>query len=188
MEVKIKQDTSWLRAYNEAMRTVGKPEKEEGFEPSNKWKWQMLIAEHSPIKLVEYNVQFADLQQRVGVHFLRHPFVLPYIHTQSDERRDMGIPSAELPQGTPNDQDFIVNAQTLINISRKRLCERAHRDTREAWRAVVNEMEKVDPIMASVMVPNCVYRGFCPEIKSCGYTRTNKFNEECVKYRTLKTC
>ena len=42
------------------------------------------------------------------------------------------------------------------------------KETREVWQAVVNELKKVDPIVADYCVPMCVYRGSCHEINSCG--------------------
>lgn len=204
MEVKVAQDTSWKRALDEARRTVGK--ESTGKEPSDKWKKMALMAEHSPIKLVEYNIQFKDLKQWVGVHLLRHPFTLPFIHSQRVDRREDIEQLTEkfvenlpkditedpefnrrdyLPQGTPNDQDFVVNAQTLINISRKRLCKCASKETREAWQAVKDAIAEQDPVMSNFMVPNCIYRGFCPEAKSCGYWKTDVFQKKLKEYRNL---
>lgn len=183
MEVKVIQDTSWKRALNEARRTVGKESIDK--EPSDDWKKMVIMAEHSPIKLVEYTLRFKDLRQWVGVHILRHEHLLPFIHTQRSDRRAQLIPRDELPQGTPNDQDFVVNVQTLINISRKRLCGCASLETREAWLAVKREMRNVDPVVASFMVPNCVYRGFCPEMHSCGFWKTERFRAERDNYINL---
>lgn len=181
LKVEIIQETSWIRALNAARRTIGKEEINK--EPSDNWKARMLLAEHSPIKLVEYCIKFKSLRQWVGVHLLRHGFTLPFIHSQREDRRELDCPRDELPQGTPNDQDFVVNAQTLINISRKRLCRCASKETREAWEAVKEEMKNVDPIMASKMVPNCVYSGFCRELNCCGYCNTEKFKKELEEYR-----
>lgn len=203
MEVTVTQDTSWNRALNAARKTWGKNKIEK--EPSEEWKKMALMAEHSPIKLVEYTISFKDLRQWVGVHLLRHPFVLPFIHTQRVDKREldeyvdkvMSILSDEVKndpsfnkrdylfQGQTNDQDFVVNAQTLINISRKRLCTCASKETRDAWKAVQDAIREFDPVMASFMVPNCVYRGFCPEKDSCGYWKTKKFNKDVNDYRNL---
>ena len=203
MEVTVTQDTSWNRALNAARKTLGKNKIEK--EPSEEWKKMALMAEHSPIKLVEYTISFKDLRQWVGVHLLRHPFVLPFIHTQRVDKREldeyvdkvMSILSDEVKndpsfnkrdylfKGQTNDQDFVVNAQTLINISRKRLCTCASKETRDAWKAVQDAIREFDPVMASFMVPNCVYRGFCPEKDSCGYWKTKKFNKDVNDYRNL---
>ena len=165
-----------------------------------------LMAEHSPIKLVEYTIMFEDLRQWVGVHLLRHEHTLPFIHTQRVDRRAdiealtdkvMAIVSEDIKndpdfnrrdyllQGQPNDQDFVVNAQTLINISRKRLCSCASKETREAWHAVKAAIAEIDPVMAAFMVPNCIYRGFCPEKDSCGYWTGKRFERELNEYRNL---
>ena len=76
------------------------------------------------------------------------------------------------------------NAQALIKISRKRLCNCASKETKEAWTQVKDAIAEVDPIMASKMVPECIYRGFCPEFLSpCGYSKTKKYQEDLKEYR-----
>ena len=181
LSVTVTQETPWKRALNAARRTIGKEPIDK--EPSDNWKAKILLAEHSPIKLVEYLISFKNLRQFVGVHLLRHEHTLPFIHSQREDRRELNCSRDELPQGTPNDQDFVVNAQTLINISRKRLCSCASKETREAWQMVKDEIAKQDVIMADKMVPNCVYSGFCRELKCCGYVNTRKYQEELEKYR-----
>lgn len=182
MLVSIERETSWKRALNAARKTVGKEPLDK--EPSDKWVDNILYAEHSPIRLVEYRISFQGIKQWITTHLVRHWLgFIPFIHSQRDDRRELAVPRDELPQGSLNDADFVANAQALINISRKRLCNCAHKETKAAWTAVKNEMEKVDPIMAKHMVPECIYRGFCPELKSCGYSETEKFKEELTKYR-----
>lgn len=77
------------------------------------------------------------------------------------------------------------NAQSIINISRKRLCKKASPETREAWKAVVQEIEKYDPILASVCVPECLFRGFCAEEPSCGFAFTDNFKDMILNYRKI---
>lgn len=208
MKVEVTQDTGWIRALNAARRTVGKAPKPLTYEPSDKWKKTAIMAEHSPIKLVEYCISFMDLKQWVGVHLLRHEHVIPQIHTQRGDRRDIieeypyikkAFEELEdeikndpdftmrdlIRQGEKNDQDFYVNAQTLINISRRRLCTTASLDTRKAWQMVKDAIAEFDPIMASFMVRQCIYRGFCPECNCCGYYKTKAFKEELNNYRNL---
>lgn len=180
-KVEVIQETSWKRALNAARRTIGKEPIDK--EPSKNWKAKILLAEHSPIKLVEYNICFKNLRQWVGVHILRHDYTLPFIHTQREDRRVLNCSRDDLPQGTLNDQDFVVNAQTLKNVSRKRLCTCASKETREAWNMVKDEIAKQDEVMADKMVRNCVYCGFCPEMQCCGFVNTPKFQEELQKYR-----
>ena len=204
MKVNVIQETPWSRALNAARRTIGKPPLNK--EPSDNWRKMVIMAEHSPIKLVEYLISFKDLRQWVGVHLLRHEHMLPFIHSQRVDRREdidsltervMSIIEEDVKsdksfnkrdylfQGEPNDQDFVVNAQTLINISRKRLCHCASKETREAWIAVKEAIKEFDPIMASFMVPNCIYRSRCPEMNTCGYYKTDKFKKELDEYWNL---
>lgn len=111
------------------------------------------------------------------------------VHSQRSDRRaileEYKVSSRnELPQGALNDMDMSANAQALINISRKRLCSCASKETREAWKQVKKEIAKRDPILASKMVPECLYRGFCPEwMSSCGYSKTKKFEADLKEYR-----
>lgn len=46
-----------------------------------------------------------------------------------------------------------------------------------------NKVSERDKFLASVMVKECVYRGFCPEINSCNYDKTKEFEEELEDYR-----
>ena len=61
MKVKVIQETSWNRALNAARRTIGKKPIDK--EPSDNWKKMVIMAERSPIKLVEYIISFSDLRQ-----------------------------------------------------------------------------------------------------------------------------
>ena len=76
------------------------------------------------------------------------------------------------------------NAQALIFISRRRLCGQASPETRDAWKEVKEKITQVDPVLGSVMVPECIYRGFCPEFHSCGYVDTEAYREALAAYRT----
>ena len=41
-------------------------------------------------------------------------------------------------------------------------------ETRNIWKSVIDEVKKVDSIIAYYCRPECEYRGFCPEIDGCG--------------------
>ena len=104
------------------------------------------------------------------------------MHSQRDDRRDNPVPRDEMPQGSLNDMMMSCNAQSLINISRKRLCGCASTETREAWKQVREAIRKIDPVMADKMVPDCAYRGFCPELSCCGFIQSKKYQEERNNY------
>ena len=48
---------------------------------------------------------------------------------------------------------------------------------------MLRELSKTQPELVNVCVPECVYRGFCPELKSCGYYKTGSYKEYVAEYR-----
>lgn len=180
--IKCEIATSWKRALKAARRTVGKEPIDK--EPSDEWKSKMLLAEHSPIRLVEFDVSINGIRQWVTTHLTRHWLgFIPFVHTQREDRRKLDCSRDELPQGSLNDMDFSANAQALISISRRRLCNHASPETRQAWTSVKNSINVIDPQMAKAMVPECIYRGFCPDLKCCGYAYTKEYKKKLEEYR-----
>lgn len=183
--VRMEQVSSWKRVLNAARRTIGKKPLDK--EPSNSWKAKMLLAEHSPIRLLEYDWTWSLIQQWVTTHLVRHhEGCEKFVHSQRVDRNPAlaGLSRDDLPQGLLNDMDMTANAQALINISRKRLCSCASKETRDAWKQVIEEIRKIDPVLADKCVPECLYRGFCPEFMNpCGYANTQKFQKDLERYR-----
>lgn len=177
----------WIRVVNAARRTWGK--KPINHEPSDKFKKKILLAEHSPIRLLEYDFTLEDMRQWVTVHLVRHhEGCEKFVHTQrTDINPELaGLDRDALPQGLLNDMDMVCNAQSFINISRKRRCNCASKETKQAWEAVMAYLKEIDPILESKCVPECVYRGFCPEFdRCCGYVNTKSFEDRLKKYRSI---
>lgn len=177
MDVKLWVDSAdWIDVYNAAMTTVSKEPKV--VEPDSKWKRRILMAEHSPIRLLRVHWVWVDLPYWVSVHFVRHNIgITHFVKSQRSE------PDRDLrPQGELVTHECVANAQSIINISRKRLCFKAAEETREAWELMLGELARVEPELASVCTKECCYRGFCPEMKSCGYIKTNTVIHEREKY------
>ena len=60
----------------------------------------------------------------------------------------------------------------------------ASKETRHAWGQVLNELEKIDPVLRSKCVRECVYRGFCPEwMSNCKYCYSPMYWQEVKNYR-----
>lgn len=197
----------WIRVVNAARRTWGKGPI--GYEPKDSWKRGILLAEHSPIRLLEYDFTIENIRQWVIVHLVRHhQGCEKFVHTQREDinkeieevtKRVVEIFEEEgllrdgwrardyMFQGEGNDMDMTCNAQAFINISRKRLCYGCPSpETRLAWSAVIDALREVDPILAEKCVPECLYRGFCPEVnRSCGFVNTEKYKEQLMAYRRV---
>lgn len=198
----------WIRVVNAARRTWGK--EPINHEPSVKFKKEILLAEHSPIRLLEYDFTISDIRQWVTVHLVRHhEGCEKFVHTQRQDINDeieritktiIDIFTREgllkdgwrerdyLFQGQPNDMDMTCNAQAFINISRKRLCYGCPSpETRMAWEIVIEKLSEIDPILAEKCVPECVYRGFCPENRRCcGYVNSDAYKARLEKYRSFE--
>lgn len=171
----------WPEVKQAARTTIGK--EGEGVYPSDSWKKTILLAEHSPIRKIKFSWKWKNLKSWVSVHFVRHKFGIEHwVTTQRSDRT--GVDRDNSPQDTPVSHECEANAQALIFISRRRLCSQASAETRAAWQEVKQRVEEYDPVLAAVMVPECVYRGFCPEFVCCGYVDTPQYREELEKYRS----
>ena len=176
----MKVKGTW-REVADAARTTIRQEEGTG-EPSARWKRRILQAEHSPIRKLCFNWKWLDLPYWVSVHFVRHKYGIEhFVSTQRTDRT--GEDRTVKPQDAPVMHECFANAQAIMFISRRRLCNQASPETRAAWRLVVDEIAKTEPELASCCVPECVYRGFCPEFKSCGFCETSAYQEMLKKYR-----
>ncbi len=180
MTVEIKQVTQWSRALDAARMTVGKPRLDK--EPSDAFKRKMLLAEHSPIRLVEFDITLRRVPYFVAMHLTRHKHGVEFFCSTSRSDRT-GVDRRERKQTDLVDMQMSLNAQALMTISRKRLCACADAETQKVWRMVIKALDGVDPILASKCVAECQYRGFCPEDDSCGFAGTDWFQECLQVYR-----
>lgn len=161
--LKVKGD--WLEVVNDCRATVGKEFLNK--EPSQKFKRDILMAEHSPIRDIIFKWQWKDMPHWVTVHYVRHKWE-KFVRTQRSDRT--GVDRTKLPQDEPQTFTGEANTQHLIDTMRKRLCFQASPETREYAEDLKNAIHDVEPEVADVFVPNCVYRGGCPEFGGgCGW-------------------
>ena len=59
-------------------------------------------------------------------------------------------------------------------------------DAERGEEAVVDAIAAQEPEVAACCVPECVYRGFCPEFKPCGYCNTPAFQQALAAYREVQ--
>lgn len=159
--VKVKGD--WQEVVNDCRATVGKAEL--GKEPSVAFKKSVLIAEHSPIRGLAIKWRWQDIKSWIATHWSRHKWEC-FIQTQREDRT--GIPRDCQIQSAPVSFTGEANAQSLIDTMRKRLCHQAAEETRLYAEDLKLEIGKIQPELAGVLVPNCIYRGGCPEMQTCG--------------------
>jgi hypothetical protein len=158
--IKIKGD--WQEVVDDCRVTIGKEAL--GKEPSRKFKREILISEHSPIRSMSIKWKWVNIPSWVATHFSRHKWEC-FIKTQRTDRT--GTDRNKMPQDAPVIMSGDANTQHLIDMARKRLCRMASRETRKYMEDLKKSIHEVQPEVADVLVPNCVYRCGCPEPNGC---------------------
>lgn len=178
----FKQINDWVDVKNSARTTIKMEASEK--EPSDLWKYKILMAEHSPIRQLSFRWKWVNLKYWVSVHFVRHKFGIEhFVSTQRTDRT--GEDRETKTQDALVNHECIANASEVMFISRRRLCRQASPDTTEAWQMVLEQIQKVNQPLYNCCVPECIYRGFCPEFKSCGYAQTEHFKQKLYDYHNL---
>jgi hypothetical protein len=153
----------WQEVIDDCRSTVSKPPL--GREPSTDFKRRILIAEHSPIRDISFRWKWTDIKSWIATHWTRHHWECR-VSTQRTDRT--GVDRNKLPQDSPVDFVGEANVQHLIDTMRKRLCFQASPETREYAEDLKQAITEVQPEIGFVLVPNCVYRCGCCELRSCG--------------------
>ena len=173
--IKIKGD--WQEVVDDCRATVGKESL--GKEPSEKFKRGILISEHSPIRDIAVKWRWRNMPHWITVHWVRHKWE-KFVRTQRTDRT--GVDRDKLPQDEPQTFTGEANTQHLIDTRRKRLCYMASPETREYAEDFKRVLHDIQPEIADVLVPNCIYRCGCPEMSGCGW-----YEKMTEKYPALKS-
>lgn len=124
-------------------------------------------SEHSPIRLNMFFVELRGIPNYVCGHLVRHHVgVTPFMQTSRPDRKG----PYDTSRYDAKNLALCINAQSLIDMSKKRLCKQADVVTLQVMTAVKTLIESINPDLARHMMPTCDYRGGkCYEFKSCGY-------------------
>lgn len=162
MGVIVKALTEDKLVYDLALATEGKVSDKE---PTSAWMDKMYASEHSPIRGKMFRIDFGQVPYWVAMHFVRHKVGVEwFVSTQRTDRT--GVARESLPQDNLVGLQCVINAQAIIGISRKRLCYKASKETREVWEQVVEQLPQE---LKNHCLKDCEYRGDCNEISSCGW-------------------
>lgn len=161
MEVKVvKFDVDWTEIKNACRKTISMSDSK--VEPSSEWKRKLLLAEHSPLRHSLITLDITDVPFYVMGHLVRHHNgVTPYVGTSREDRT--GVDRSKRSQTDLVSMRLDLNVQALINISRKRLCSQADRQTQILWLEVVKAIADYDPDIAWACVPEGIRTAGCPE-------------------------
>ena len=130
---------------------------------------KLLKSEHSPIRTLWFAFKM-EIPYFVSTHYVRHSNgAVHFVSTQRDDRHpEETVSRADKPQGVIVSHIMYVNAQELMYIMRKRLCNQASPETRQVARMIRDEVLKTNPEFKDFLVPACKYQGgVCHEFVPC---------------------
>ncbi len=160
-------EADWERCKMLAMNTVGK---EWSGTVSPKWKHDILLAGHSPIRTLMFTIRM-EIPYWVSVHLVRHKYgVEHYVTSQRNDRQD-AYDRTKAPQDAMVTHVMDVNAQELMNIAQMRLCGCAAEETRKVVRDVCRAVLETNPEFSPFLRPKCMAEnglGRCNEFRRCG--------------------
>ena len=158
------EEHDWLECKRRAMVTVWKTKV---LSPTTEWRLNILQARHSPIRRLRFSFCFDGIPSSVSVHICRHVHAQPYVQSQRNDRQDK-YDRRKAPQDEPVNMILDVNAEELMTIANKRLCQKSSVETRDIVQSMcVLTMNKC-PEFEGLLVPMCEYHGgVCHEMHPC---------------------
>ena len=157
-------DEDWAFAKECILETVGLKMVNQ---PTLDWKKSMLEARHSPIRELRFAFKLTDIPYWISTHLVRHIHAQPYVKTQRNDRQSF-YDRTKAPQDAPVNMMWTMNAEELMIIANKRLCNQAAEETRNVVQQMCMLVEAKCPEFVGLLVPMCVYHGgICHEIYSC---------------------
>lgn len=175
-EVKISMiesptEQDWLEVKRRALVTVGLNVKNA---PDFEWKKKILQAEHSPIRRLHFSFFLENIPSWVATHLCRHIHAQPYVKSQRNDRQK-DYDRNKAPQDAPVNMIWDMNAEELMTIAHKRLCNQASLETRKVVREMCKLVLDKYPEFEGLLVPLCEYRnGKCTEMFPCEKAKTFK--------------
>ena len=158
-------ERDWMEAKRRALVTMGLKMKNA---PDEEWKHSILEARHSPIRRLFFSFDLEGIPYWVSVHLVRHIHAQPYVRSQRNDRQSE-YDRNEAPQDAPVDMIWDMNAEELLTIANKRLCNQASEETRAVVAEMCRLVEEKFPEFNGLLVPMCQYHGgVCHDMKPCG--------------------
>lgn len=160
--IEFPEEKDWQAVMERALVTVGKRTKKS---PTREWREGILEARHSPIRRLRFSFFLEGVPYWLSVHLSRHTHAQPYIQSQRDEENSRN----ERLQDHPVNMIWDLNGEELMIVANKRLCKKAHEDTRGIVKMMCTIAAFECPEFERFLVPMCVYHGgTCHEMKPCG--------------------
>lgn len=157
-------EKDWMAVKVRALVTSGKKPVNP---PDSEWKHKILRARHSPIRRLWYSFYLEGIPSWVSVHLVRHVHAQPYVKSQRNDRQK-AYDRNKAPQDAPVNMILDCNAEELMTIANKRLCNQASKETQEVVRRMCDAAIENTPELKDLLVPMCERIHDCEEIFPCG--------------------
>ena len=155
------EDWKWVKTCT--LNTGGKKTVSDA---SDEWKVKLLRSEHSPIRELKFGIRM-EIPYYVSVHFVRHKIgVEHFVSTQRTDRTNEDRNAKT--QDAMVTHIMSVNAQELIFMAHRRLCNQADPTTRKVMEEIVRQVLMTNPEFKEFLVPMCEYLHTCNEFYPCG--------------------
>lgn len=162
--IEYPSEKDWGEVKRRALVTVGKKPLSA---PDREWKYSILEARHSPIRYLRFSFLLEGIPSWVATHLCRHVHAQPYVKSQRNDRQTEYDRNAAR-QDAPVDMILDVNAEELMVIANKRLCNQASPETQAVVQQMCDVVLEVCPEFTGLLVPACIYNGGrCHEMQSC---------------------
>lgn len=136
--------------------------------PSLDWKRKILRARHSPIRFLTFSFYISDLPYWVSVELCRHHVGCEkFVKSQRNDRQSEYDRNAAR-QDAPVNMIFDCNAESLMILANKRLCNKASAEMRSLLKEMCEQVIHTNPEFFGLLVPFCQAQGgFCNEMEPC---------------------
>lgn len=170
---------NWNKIKSACMTTISKQAGPK--EPSKEWKRKLLICRHSPIRRGTISWKWEEIPYAISTHFVRHhEGVEKWVGTSRADRTEIKDRSQRSQMDTVP-MEMEANIEAILNISERRLCTCADKDTLKYWKQVLLAIKEYDEDIYWASVPQCVRHGGCCEpFSNC------TFYENLMKDATLE--
>lgn len=166
--IKYPTEEDWAFVKTCTLVTVGKETKTP---PNFEWKSSILEARHSTIRELKFAFLLKNIPYWVSTHLVRHVHAQPYVKSQRNDRQKE-YDRTKAPQDAPVDMIWTMNAEELMVIANKRLCNQAAEDTRNVVKRMCELVIEKRPEFMGKLVPICVWQGgVCHEMFPCNKMR-----------------
>lgn len=141
----------WAFAKQCAFVTIGK---QMVAGPDLEWKRKIMRARHSPIRTLQFAFYLENVPYWVSTHLARHVHAQPFIRSQRNDRQDEYDRNAAR-QDAPVDMIWCMNAEELMAIAEKRLCNLAAPETQKVVNDMCEIVQRKFPEFLGVLEPHC---------------------------------